>query len=88
MAIPPGRKEVLMNKQKHLTLASRIIIEAMLNKDESFNAIGRFLNKDCITISKEVKNHICFEKKWSLRQNLHWLMTGFSASVLCTITYN
>ena len=49
MAIPPGRKEVLMNKQKHLTLASRIIIEAMLNKD-------------CITISKEVKNHICFEK--------------------------
>lgn len=62
MAIPPGRKEVLMNKQKHLTLASRIIIEAMLNKDESFNAIGRFLNKDCITISKEVKNHICFEK--------------------------
>ena len=62
MAIPPGRKEVLMNKQKHLTLASRVIIEAMLNKDESFNAIGRFLNKDCITISKEVKNHICFEK--------------------------
>ena len=62
MAIPPGRKEVLMNKQKHLTLASRIIIEAMLNKHESFNAIGRFLNNDCITISKEVKNHICFEK--------------------------
>lgn len=51
-----------MNKQKHLTLDSRITIEAMLNKGESFKAIGRFLNKDCTTISKEVKNHICFQK--------------------------
>ena len=34
----------------------------MLNKRESFKAIGRFLCKDCTTISKEVKNHICFEK--------------------------
>ena len=62
MAIPPGRKEVLMNKQKHLTLTSRITIETMLNKGDSFKSIGRFLNKDCTTISKEVKNHICFEK--------------------------
>ena len=51
-----------MNKQKHLTLASRITIETMLDKGESFKSIGRFLNKDCTTISKEVKNHICFEK--------------------------
>ena len=51
-----------MNKQKHLTLTSRITIETMLNKGDSFKSIGRFLNKDCTTISKEVKNHICFEK--------------------------
>lgn len=51
-----------MNKQKHLTLDSRIIIETMLNEGESFKAIGRLLNKDCTTISKEIKNHISFEK--------------------------
>lgn len=51
-----------MNKQKHLTLDSRIIVETKLNEGESFKAIGRFLNKDCTTISKEVKNHISFEK--------------------------
>lgn len=51
-----------MNKQKHLTLESRILIETKLNEGESFKAIGRLLNKDCTTISKEVKNHISFEK--------------------------
>lgn len=51
-----------MNKQKHLTLESRIIIETKLNERESFKAIGRLLNKDCTTISKEVKNHLSFEK--------------------------
>lgn len=51
-----------MNKQKHLTLESRVIIETKLNEGESFKAIGRLLNKDCTTISKEVKNHFSFEK--------------------------
>ena len=51
-----------MNKQKHLNLESRIIIETKLNEGESFKAIGRLLNKDCTTISKEVKNHLSFEK--------------------------
>lgn len=51
-----------MSKQKHLTLDSRIIIETKLNERESFKSIGRFLNKDCTTISKEVKNHIFFDK--------------------------
>lgn len=51
-----------MNNQKHLTLESRIAIETKLNEGESFKAIGRLLNKDCTTISKEVKNHITFDK--------------------------
>ena len=51
-----------MNNQKPLTLDSRIIIETKLNERESFKTIGRFLGKDCTTISKEVKNHFCFEK--------------------------
>ena len=62
MTVPPSGKDVLMNKQKHLTLDSRITIETMLNQQQSFKSIGRFLNKDCSTISKEVKNHILFEK--------------------------
>ena len=59
---PPGYKEATMNNQKHLTLASRITIETQLNERNSFKGIARLLDKDCTTISKEVKNHICFEK--------------------------
>lgn len=62
MAASPGGKDIFMNKQKHLTIESRFIIETKLNERQSFKAIGRLLDKDCTTISKEVKNHITFEK--------------------------
>ena len=51
-----------MNKQKHLTLEARILIETSLNERNSFKSIARHLGKDCTTISKEVKAHICFDK--------------------------
>ena len=51
-----------MNKQKHLNLEARILIETMLNEHHSFKSIARELGKDCTTISKEIKAHICFEK--------------------------
>lgn len=51
-----------MNTQKHLNLESRILIETKLNEHCSFKEIARLLNKDCTTISKEVRNHFCFEK--------------------------
>ena len=51
-----------MNKQKHLTLEDRILIETLLNERNSFKSIARHLGKDCTTISKEVKAHICFDK--------------------------
>lgn len=51
-----------MNKQKHLNLESRITIETQLNEGNSFKGIAKMLGKDCTTISKEVKNHICFQK--------------------------
>lgn len=51
-----------MNKQKHLNLESRITIETQLNEGNSFKGIAKILGKDCTTISKEVKNHICFQK--------------------------
>lgn len=51
-----------MNKQKHLNLEARILIETLLNETNSFKSIARHLGKDCTTISKEVKAHICFDK--------------------------
>ena len=62
MVFPPSSKETIMNKQKHLNLESRILIETQLNERNSFKSIARQLGKDCTTISKEVKSHICFEK--------------------------
>ena len=51
-----------MYKQKHLNLEARILIETLLNERNSFKSIARHLGKDCTTISKEVKAHICFDK--------------------------
>ena len=62
MVLPPSGKESIMNKQKHLKLEDRIFIESLLNQQHSFKSIARQLGKDCTTISKEVKAHICFEK--------------------------
>lgn len=47
-----------MAKNTHLTLEDRIIIEVSLKNGESFAEIGRKLEKDPSTISKEVRNHI------------------------------
>lgn len=46
-----------MLTHKHLTLHDRITIEMSLHSGESFKAIGRLLNKDCTTISKEIRKH-------------------------------
>ena len=46
----------------HLTLSERIKIEGMLNNGCNFAEIGRAVNKDRSTISREVQNH-CTEKK-------------------------
>ncbi len=50
-------------KNKHLTLDDRYEIRNGLEERLSFKAIGSKLGKDCTTISKEIKNHIIFEKK-------------------------
>lgn len=51
-----------MPKFKHFNLDERIIIEYSLKDSLSFKAIGRKLNRDCTSISKEVKNHIIVKK--------------------------
>lgn len=60
-----------MNKQKHLNLESRILIETQLNEYNSFKGIARMLGKDCTTISKEVKNHISFQKSGYLGKSFN-----------------
>lgn len=76
-----------MDKQKHLTLDSRIIIETKLNEGESFKAIGRFLHMDCTTISKEVKHHISFEKSGTYGRSFNDCLLAFqrkcSAQMVC-----
>ncbi|MFC2821574.1 MAG: helix-turn-helix domain-containing protein [Sphaerochaeta sp.] len=46
----------------HLTLSERIVIEGMLKNGRIFAEIGRAVNKNRSTISREVQNH-CIEKK-------------------------
>jgi IS30 family transposase len=48
---------IFMCKNKHLSLNDRFIIEREISLDNSFKYIGRLINKDCTTISKEIKNH-------------------------------
>jgi len=49
--------ENTMAKNTHLTLDERATIEVSLKQGASFTEIGRTLEKDPSTISKEVKNH-------------------------------
>ena len=52
-----------MSNQKHLNLERRFIIQRSLDAGKSFKEIGKTLDKDCTTISKEIKNHFIFERK-------------------------
>ena len=58
-----SEQEIYTNKNKHLILDERYVIEHSLNENMSFKAIGKQILKDCTTVSKEVKSHIVFEKK-------------------------
>lgn len=51
-----------MSQNKHLNLEERFTIAKSLGKGLSFKAIGTELNRDCTTISKEVRAHLVFEK--------------------------
>ncbi len=52
-----------MNKNKHLTSNERSIIQQGLTEGNSFKWIAREVSKDPSTISKEIRNHLQFEKK-------------------------
>lgn len=71
-------EEYIMNTQKHLTLDARTIIELELGKGRSFKAIGQLLNKDCTTISKEIRNHRIFERKGAFGKAFNDCMYTFN----------
>ena len=72
-----------MSKFKHFTLNERMIIEHMLRDSFSFKAIARELNKDCTSISKEVRNHIIFKKTGSYGRAFNNCVHRFA----CTKSY-
>ena len=43
--------------KKHLSLDERFDIENALSKRLSFKEIGRIINKNCTTVSREIRNH-------------------------------
>ena len=54
-----------MNKNKHLTFDNRLDIEKGLKNNLSFKQIGKSIEKDSTTISKEVRNHIVYKNTGS-----------------------
>ena len=58
-----------MTKQKHLTLTDRQKIEEGLNEGKSFKKIGILVDKDCTTISKEIRNNFTIVKPTSFNSN-------------------
>ena len=57
---------------KHLTLEERYKIEEALNENKSFKFIGTLINKDCTTISKEVKKNYTTVKPSSFNNNFNY----------------
>ncbi len=54
-----------MTKQ-HMTLSDRITIEKMLADHQSFKRIALAINKNCTTISREIRNRLQFKKSGGL----------------------
>lgn len=73
---------------KHLSLDERMDIEKYLTQNKSFKEIGRLVNKNCTTISREIKNHYvvkntgCVGRKFN---NCIYRTTCPNRGKLCTL---
>lgn len=56
---------IKMCNNKHLTLQERLTIESELWRQSSFKKIASIIDKDCTTISKEVRKHISIKETGS-----------------------
>lgn len=55
MVLPPSGKEIIMNKQKHLNLEARILIETLLNEHHSFKSMPENSAKTALRFQKKLK---------------------------------
>ncbi|MBN4062984.1 MAG: hypothetical protein COA82_10855 [Alkaliphilus sp.] len=56
------REEIFSLEKSKQPEDERIKVQECLKESESFKSIGRELNRDPTTVSKEVKNHILFKR--------------------------
>ena len=68
-----------MAKHTHLTLDDRYTISNLLNSSTSFKAIALEIEKDCTTVSKEVRNHCVFKK---LGHQVDLLIVAYIAKIV------
>ena len=55
------KKRGIKMKNKHLSFDDRLEIEKGLKEQLSFKEIAKNIEKDCTTISKEIRNHVVFK---------------------------
>lgn len=60
-----------MSNNKHMNAHDRIIIENSLDAHDSFKTVAKKLNKDCTTISKEVKKNSVERNTCSVGRNFN-----------------
>ena len=46
----------------HMTLSDRVRIQSGLERSESFKKIAKAIDKDCTTVSREVRSHAVTER--------------------------
>lgn len=70
---------------KHMSLSERKDIEILLKEGRSFKEIGRALNRDCTTISKDIRYHMIERKSgaWGQAYNACAIRFGCKKSLLC-----
>ena len=70
-----------MAKNKHLSFVEREVIQKALDDRISFKGIARMLDKDCSTISKEIRNHIEIRKIGCPRYGYNSCKNRFSCRI-------
>lgn len=67
--------------KQHMTLTDRITIETMLTNRQSFKQIALAVNKNCTTISREIRNHLEFKRSGGLGRPFNPCTHRYSCNV-------
>lgn len=67
-----------MANNKHLTLDDRLLIEVGLKEKFNFSKIARDLGKDSSTVSKEIRNHLSFQRSGGIHSNYNACIHRFT----------